>query len=95
MSSHKDCISRRSLLGRGLAIASAAAIPAAMVSRPAFAISRDALHYTDASSTAGSQCANCMSFIPGTAPGAMGGCFILKGEINPKGHCDGWSAKGK
>lgn len=94
MSNAKQAMSRRELLCGGAAIASA--IPLSLLSESALAVSAAAMHYADASPNPATVCANCISFIPGATPDAMGKCYIVTrgvDAINPKGHCDGWSAK--
>lgn len=37
-------------------------------------------------------CGNCQNFKPGT-PNNCGSCTVLKGTINPDGHCSSWARK--
>lgn len=41
------------------------------------------------------ECSNCMQFVPGKTPTALGGCKLYPGdtEISPKGYCVAWVKK--
>jgi len=41
------------------------------------------------------KCSNCMQFVPGKTPKAMGECKIIPGdtEISPEGYCIVWAKK--
>jgi hypothetical protein len=41
------------------------------------------------------KCSNCMQFVPGKTPKAMGGCKVITGdtEISPDGYCIAWAKK--
>jgi hypothetical protein len=51
---------------------------------------RQSLHYTELSPRSEQVCARC-GFFEASA-GACGTCKLLKGPVNPKGHCDSWNA---
>jgi hypothetical protein len=101
-------ISRRDLLQKSAAVASAFAVlggaaacskqPAALVCTdtsglaPADVTVRTTLGYSDVSMEAGKTCTNCQQFVP-AASNACGTCKILKGPINPKGYCKSYVAK--
>jgi hypothetical protein len=55
---------------------------------------RASLHYTPASPDAAQTCGACAFFNQDNAKDPCGKCTILSGPVNPKGHCDSWSAKG-
>lgn len=40
-------------------------------------------------------CSNCIQFVPGNSPTALGGCKIFPGdtEVSPKGYCAAWAKK--
>lgn len=102
-------ISRRDLLQKSAAVAGALAVfggaaacskqPAALVCTdttglaPADVTVRTTLGYTDVSMEPGKMCSNCQQFVPNATPNTCGSCKILKGPINPKGHCKSWVAK--
>lgn len=53
--------------------------------------SRRSLNYVEASPNPGQACADCAFFHAG---GGCGTCDMFNGgPVNPKGHCDSWSAK--
>lgn len=51
------------------------------------------LAYVDATPTPDKRCDNCQQYKAPPAPGACGGCTILKGPINPAGYCKSWVQK--
>jgi hypothetical protein len=53
---------------------------------------RTELHYVEASTDPGKQCAGCAFF--SNLQGGCGTCQILNGPANPNGHCDSWAARG-
>lgn len=53
---------------------------------------RTSLGYADVSPDPTKVCSGCALFQPG-APDACGGCQIMKGPINPGGHCNSWAKK--
>lgn len=80
--SHKQ-ISRRDLLKGVALLAGAAAL------RPARAqgkVAQAAMKYQD-HPKGDAECSNCLQFIPGKTPTAMGSCKVVAGEISPKGWC--------
>lgn len=48
--------------------------------------------YVDKSTTAGKKCDNCQLY-QAKAPGACGGCAVVKGPIHPDGYCRVWVKK--
>jgi hypothetical protein len=52
---------------------------------------RASLHYTEQSSQAAQVCGGC-AFFESAQQDACANCTILNGSVNPKGHCDSWSA---
>lgn len=82
-------ISRRDLL-KGVAI-----LVGAVAIRPARAqakVSKAAMQYQDhPKGTA--ECSNCLQFVPGKTPTAMGTCKVVEGAISPKGWCLAYAKK--
>lgn len=91
-------ISRRVILRRAigalsvvtLAPLTARVATAASCSDPASESLRESLNYKEESAQPAQACSACAFF---TAAGACGNCTILSDTVNPKGHCDSWSAK--
>lgn len=54
---------------------------------------REALKYMDASEVADQNCANCQQFQAAADAATCGTCLVVKGTINPAGHCTAWVAK--
>lgn len=56
---------------------------------------RTALKYQDHPGPENKDCSNCLQFIPGKSPTALGGCKLYPGdtEISPKGYCTAWTKK--
>ena len=76
-------LSRRNLLKGVALLAGAAAL------RPARAqgkVAQAAMKYQD-HPKGDAECSNCLQFIPGKTPTAMGSCKVVAGEISPKGWC--------
>lgn len=53
---------------------------------------RTTSEYVEASPDASKRCNNC-NFYRGPQEGACGTCTVLKGPINPAGHCKLWAVK--
>jgi hypothetical protein len=51
---------------------------------------RASLHYTEQSPRSDQMCRSC-GFFDAPAGNACGTCKLLKGAVNPMGHCDSWS----
>ena len=67
-------------------IAGLAAIPVIAAERKPGNVPKAAMHYQD--TPKGSEdCSNCMHFIPGPTPTAMGKCTVVAGDISPHGWC--------
>ena len=58
---------------------------------PAAVTAREAQAYTDSSSNAEQNCANCNFYTAGAA-NACGSCAVVQGPINPEGYCNLWAA---
>lgn len=91
-------LSRRVILRKGLQVLSIAAI-VPLTARPAIAAScsdpaseslRASLNYKEESPSAAQTCSACAFF---TTAGSCGNCSIMSDKVNPKGHCDSWSAR--
>ena len=50
------------------------------------------LHYTDQSPEPAKSCSGCGFFT--AVSGGCGACSIFNANVNAKGHCDSWAAKG-
>ena len=76
-------ISRRDLL-KGVAILAgvAALHPVAAQAK----VTKAAMQYQD-HPKGSAECSNCLQFIPGKTPTAMGTCEVVEGAISPKGWC--------
>jgi hypothetical protein len=54
---------------------------------------RNSMHYTGAGPDPRQTCSGCAFFNQDGAKQPCGQCVILSSPVNPKGHCDSWSAK--
>jgi hypothetical protein len=54
---------------------------------------RASLHYVNPSPVPDQSCSSCAFFSGGEIAPACGKCTIMTGTVNPKAHCDSWSAK--
>jgi hypothetical protein len=56
---------------------------------------RNSFQYVEQASNAAQACGGCAFFDAGPNSGApsCGECRLLKGPVNPKGHCTSWSAR--
>jgi hypothetical protein len=90
---------RRTVLRRGLQVLCALAVAPLAIGRASAAAScsdassdslRASLNYRDASPVPAQSCSACAFF---TAGGKCGNCSIMSDQVDPKGHCDSWSAK--
>lgn len=76
-------ISRRDLL-KGVAL-----LAGTVVLRPTHAQAKapqSAMQYQD-KPKGDAECSNCLQFVPGKSPTAMGTCKVVEGAISPKGWC--------
>jgi High potential iron-sulfur protein len=76
-------ISRRDLL-KGVAVLAGAAVmrrAQAQAKAP-----KAAMKYQD-QPKGDAECSNCLQWIPGKSPTAMGACKVVEGPISPKGWC--------
>ena len=90
---------RRAVLRRGLQALSALAAASLAIGRAGAAAScsdasseslRASLNYKDIAPAPAQSCSACAFF---TAGGKCGNCSIMSDKVDPKGHCDSWSAK--
>jgi high potential iron-sulfur protein len=94
-------LTRRRIVQMGMQIASIGALPLGVMSAKAADTCSDAaseglrtsLHYTAAGPDPAQTCSACAFFSKDDASQACGKCTIMSGPVNPKGHCDSWSAK--
>ena len=91
----RNGISRRSLVKRGVcAFASIAVVSITGTgARAADKLAKSAVQYEDRAKKEGTDCDDCIQFIPGKTATAMGTCKIVEGEINPHGHCIAFTPK--
>jgi hypothetical protein len=54
---------------------------------------RVSLHYSESSAQSDKVCARC-AFSEASVDGKCRACKLLKGPVNPMGHCDSWSRAG-
>ena len=54
---------------------------------------RETLKYVAQSPDPAKLCDNCKFWTPPPAGKQCGGCQLIKGPINPKGHCTSWFAR--
>jgi High potential iron-sulfur protein len=85
------CRGAQALAVLGLAPLLAERAAAATCSTDASESLRASLNYKEPSPVAAQTCSVCSFF---TAAGACGSCSIMSDNVNPKGHCDSWAAKG-
>jgi len=94
-------LTRRRLMGLGLQVISACAIPLGVMRANAAdtctdAASeglRDSLHYTATAPDPTQVCGGCAFYSQDDVTQPCGKCTILSGPVTPKGHCDSWSTK--
>ena len=76
--------------------AALAMIPVMVISGQAHAAANAAMRTSlkyQAKPEGDKSCTNCMQFVPGANPKALGGCKIMPGdtEISPQGYCAAWT----
>ena len=54
---------------------------------------RASLNYKDSAANPAQSCAVC-TFFTAAPKSPCGSCTIMNDHVNPKGHCDSWTAKG-
>jgi hypothetical protein len=88
-------ISRRSLFKSGLCALTSIAIGSIIGTRARAAdkLAKSAVQYEDRAKKEGTDCDDCIQFIPGRTANAMGTCKIVEGGINPHGHCIAFTPK--
>ena len=93
--SNSGSVSRRSFIGGAALLAGAAATPGLIVSQTALAqqkVPAASVKYQD-KPNGNQQCSNCLQFVPGNTPTAVGTCKVVEGPISPSGYCIIWVAK--
>ena len=91
-------VSRRSIVKGGvyaLAGIAIASLTRTGTSAAETKLAKAAVQYVDAGKEEGKDCDDCIQFIPGKTPKAMGTCKIVEGDINPHGHCIAFAPKPK
>jgi hypothetical protein len=93
--SNSRYVSRRSFIGGAALLAGAAATPGLIVCQTALAqqkVAPASVKYQD-KPNGNQQCSNCLQFVPGGTPTAMGTCKVVEGPVSPSGYCIIWVAK--
>jgi High potential iron-sulfur protein len=93
--SNSRSVSRRSFIGGAALLAGAAATPGLIMSRTARAqqkVPPASVKYQD-KPNGNQQCNNCLQFVPGGTPTAVGTCKVVEGPVSPSGYCIIWVAK--
>jgi hypothetical protein len=54
---------------------------------------RTSLQYVEKSTTPGQVCSGCQLYTPPPSGSGCGSCTVVKGPINPGGHCTSWVKK--
>ena len=91
-------VSRRSIVKGGVYALTGIAIASLTrtgISAAEAKLAKAAVQCVDAGKEEGKDCDDCIQFIPGKTPKAMGTCKIVEGEINPHGHCIAFTPKPK
>jgi hypothetical protein len=93
---HDNAVSRRTLLKHGVFTLTGIAM-ASLAGAKTWAadnkLAKSAVQYEDLAKKEGTDCDDCIQFIPGKTATAMGTCKIVEGEINPHGHCIAFTPK--
>jgi High potential iron-sulfur protein len=77
-------LARRKVLKGAALVAGLAAVP--VLAEAAGTVSKAAMKYQD-HPKGDQECSNCLQFVPGKTPQAMGACNVVAGPISPKGWC--------
>ena len=91
-------VSRRSIVKGGvyaLAGIAIASLTRTGISAAETKLAKSVVQYVNDGKEEGKDCDDCIQFIPGKTPKAMGTCKIVEGEINPHGHCVAFTPKPK
>jgi hypothetical protein len=91
-------VSRRAVIKSGIqALAGIAIISLAGTKASALEtkLNKAAVQYVDIAAGGGTTCDDCVRFVPGKSPNALGTCKIVEGEINPRGHCIAFTPKAR
>src|SRR3954465_16083548 len=85
---------RRSLLKRAaLLVTGLAALPLMQtIARAAEKLQKAAVNYQDKPKN-GKDCDDCMHFVAGATPKAMGTCKVVDGAVSPHGYCAAFTPK--
>jgi len=89
-------ISRRALVKRGICALTGVAMASLGAGRILAAdskLSKSAVQYEDLARKEGTDCDDCIQFVPGKTATALGTCKIVEGPINPHGHCIAFTPK--
>lgn len=90
-------LDRRALLKTGAVSLAIGAVAAAGFASPRRAMAQAKMSQATAMYQAtphgNDVCSNCIHFIPGSTPDAMGTCKVVEGSISPKGWCVAYAPK--
>ena len=91
-----NTISRRALVKRGICVLTGVAM-ASLGAGKTLAVDgkleKSAVQYEDRAKKEGTDCDDCIHFVPGKTATALGTCKIVEGPINPHGHCLAFTPK--
>ena len=91
-----DTISRRALVKRGICVLTGVAMASLGAGKILAAdnkLAKSAVQYEDRAKKEGTDCDDCIQFVPGNTATALGICKIVEGPINPHGHCIAFTPK--
>ena len=89
-------VSRRSMISNSMRVLAGIAIVSLTGTKTMAAenkLKKSAVQYVDAAEGEGTDCDDCIQFIPGKTANALGTCKIVEGEITPHGHCIAFTPK--
>jgi hypothetical protein len=86
--------SRRSFLSRVALLTGAATVQAISIKQATAQqkVAKATMKYQDKPS-GDQKCSNCVQYVPGKTPTAMGACKVVDGTISPNGWCIAWVKK--
>ena len=91
-----NTISRRALVKRGICVLTGVAMASLGAGKTLAAdgkLAKSAVQYEDRAKKEGTDCDDCIQFVPRKTATALGTCKIVEGPINPHGHCIAFTPK--
>lgn len=79
-------LTRRAVLKGAALLAATVVVASGIEARAQAKASKATMQYRD-TPNGQQECDNCIQYIPGKTPKAMGACKVVEGEISPKGWC--------